>query len=188
MTDSEYDELDYYPEPAVFPRGPLINGTVEVLEPGYPREVRVGQPLLAAVLAAAGFARFALWFAWSLLPGGTTPGSVLRDWKSLRKGPEFLVTPLRLRDTRGVLAEVEIHGYISPSALQRGDLVRGRIRQQRDRELPPRVERIANLTTGQVLHPSPPTFWSHLGPALLLQAVLGGVLLAATLICAIKVF
>lgn len=177
MTDYEYDDLDFYPEPAVFPSGPLLNGTVVALEPGYPREVRVGQPLLAAVLAAAGVARAVGGLLIALLPGGTTPGSVWRNWKSLRKGPEFLVTPLRLRDKRGVLCEVEIHGYLSPTALEPGDLIRGRIKAQRDRELPPRVERMANLTTGQLLRPTPPTLWSHLGPALLLQAIFGAVVL-----------
>ena len=137
------------------------------VEPGYPREVRVGQPLLAGVLATAGVTRAVAWLIASLLPGGTTPGSVLRDWKGLRKGPEYLVTPLRVRDNLGDLCELEIHGYLSPTALERNDVVRARIRPQRDSELPPRVERIANLTTGQALRPTPPTLWSHLGPALL---------------------
>jgi hypothetical protein len=181
MNDFDPEDLDLFPEPVSYPAGPLINGTVVNLEPGYPREVRVGQPLLAGVLAGAGVARVIGGFLIALLPGGVKPGSVWRNWRSLRKGPEYLVTPLRLRDRRGVLAEVEIHGYLSRTALERGDLIRGRIKAQRDRELPPRVERLDNLTTGQILRPSPPTLWSHLGPALLLQAIVG----AAALVLAI---
>jgi hypothetical protein len=177
MTDPRYDDLDFYPEPATFPTGPLINGTVVDLDAGYPREVRVGQPFLAAVLAGAGVARAIGGLLIALLPGGTKPSSAWRNWKSLRKGPEYLVTPMRFRDRRGVLCEVEIHGYLPRTALEPGDLIRGRVRAQRDRELPPRLERVANLTTGQELRPSPPTLWSHLGPALLLQAVVGALAL-----------
>ena len=65
------------------------------------------------------------------------------------------------------------------------DLVRARVRRQHDKTLPPRVERIANLTTGQVLTPHPPTFWSHLGPALVVQALLGALLLASLVTCVI---
>jgi hypothetical protein len=189
MRDSEhYDDLEFYPEPVSFPTGPLLNGTVVELDPGYTREVQVGQPLLAAVLAAAGVT-IATWrLITSLAPGGTTPGSVWRNWKSLRKGPEYLVTPMRLRDTKGVLCEVEFHGYLPQASLEGGDLVRARIRAQRDRELPPRIERIANLTTGQVLNPSPPTLWSHLGPALLLQALFGGLLFAALVLGGVLAF
>jgi hypothetical protein len=43
------------------------------------------------------------------------------------------------------------------------------------------VERIVNLTTGQLLTPRTPTLWSHLGPALLLQAAIGLVLVGVVL-------
>lgn len=185
MTDPDFDDLDLFPEPVKYPKGPLINGKIVQLDPGYAREVQVGQPLLAGVLAFAGVLRAFGWLIISLWPGGTTPGSVWRNWKGLRKGPEYQVTPVRLRDNRGNLCEVEIHGYFSPTALQRGDPVRGRVRPQRDRQLPPRVERLANLATGQVLRPSPPNLWSHLGPALLLQAMFGGILLTSLLLCGI---
>jgi hypothetical protein len=183
--DSQFDDLEFFPEPVSYPAGPVVNGTVVAVDAGYTREVRVGQPFLAGVLTAAGVARATGWLIASLLPGGTTPGSVWRNWKGLRKGPEYLVTPLRLRDNRGGLCEVEIHGYLPRTALEADDLLRLRIRAQRDKELPPRVERISNLTTGQVLHPSPPTLWSHLGPALLLQAILGGLLLAGLVLSGI---
>lgn len=186
MTDS--NELDLYPEPVRYPKGPLISGTVVLLDEGYAREVRVGQPFLAGVLAAAGVTRAILTMLIALLPGGITPGSVLRDWKDLKKGPEYLVRQMRIRDQRGVLCEVELHGYLSGSALQTGDRVRGRVRPQRDPKLPPRVESLANLTTGQVLRTNPPNLWSHLGPALLLQAILGGLLAVSLVVCWIMVF
>jgi hypothetical protein len=177
MYDFRYDDLEFYAEPTIHPKGPVASGTVVAVDAGYPREVKVGQPLLAGVLAAAGVARAVGYFVVSLLPGGVTPGNVFRNWKSLRKGPEYLVTPMRYRDKRGDLCEVEIHGYLPRSALEPEDLLRMRIKAQRDKELPPRVEKISNLTTGQVLHPTPPTLWSHLGPALLLQSLLGTLVL-----------
>lgn len=176
---------DLYPEPVRYPAGPLINGTIVSLDNGYAREVRVGQPLLAGVLAAAGVLRAFAVLIISLWPGGTTPGSVLADWKNLKKGPEYQVTPMRLRDARGTLCEVEIHGYFAPTSLQRGDRIRGRVRAQRDPRLPPRVERLANLVTGQVIQTRPPNLWSHLGPALLLQALFGAVLLVTLILCGI---
>jgi hypothetical protein len=94
----------------------------------------------------------------------------LRD---LRRAPEFLVTPLRLRDTVGRLCEVEIHGHLPQSALEPADQIVVYVRHQRDADLPPRVERIVNVTTGQLLTPRIPTLWSHLGPALLAQAFIG---------------
>ncbi|HYN95643.1 MAG TPA: hypothetical protein VES42_17490, partial [Pilimelia sp.] len=180
MSDAtDWDDLDAVPEPTTHPAGPVVNGTVVGLEPGYTREVRVGQPVLAAVLAASTVARAVGGLLVSAVRAGPRAGG-RPGWKGLRKGPDYLVTPLRLRDTRGLLCEVEIHGYVSRRALEPGDRLRARVRRQRDRALPPRVERIANLTTGQVLQPSAPTLWSHLGPALVLQALFGVALLAAT--------
>ena len=74
---------------------------------------------------------------------------------------------------------MEIHGHVPQSALDPADHVQVTVRRQKDPELPPRVERIVNLTTGQFLTPRTPTVWSHLGPALLFQAVLGVVALVA---------
>jgi len=53
------------------------------------------------------------------------------------------------------------------------------LRRQGDPDLPPKIERIVNLTTGQLLTPRTATLWSHLGPPLLLQAVLGALLVTA---------
>jgi hypothetical protein len=80
-----------------------------------------------------------------------------------------------------VLCEMELHGHLPQSALHPSDHVQVTVRRQKDPDLAPRVERIVNITTGQLLTPHPPTLWSHLGPALLLQAGLGLLLIGAVL-------
>lgn len=166
-------DRELYPEPVAHRRGPIITGRVVRLLDGYPRPLPIHQPILAAVLGTATVLRLLL----SALRAGTGAGP-RRRWKELRKGPEFLVTPLRLRAADGVLCEVEIHGHLPQSALEPADLIQLTVRPQKDPELAPRVIRVVNLTTGQLLTPRPPTIWSHLGPALLLQASLGLLLIA----------
>jgi hypothetical protein len=168
------------PERVVYRAGPIITGRVVRLMDGYAREVKVGQPILVAVLTGAGVARLLFRLIASALRAGSGAGAQ-RGWKDLRKGPEFLVTPLRIRDTDGVLCEMELHGHLPQSALHPSDHVQVTVRRQKDPDLAPRVERIVNITTGQLLTPHPPTLWSHLGPALLLQAGLGLLLIGAVL-------
>lgn len=176
---------ELFPERAAHRPGPIITGHVVRLVDGYSRPIKVGQPVLIGVLAAAGVPRAlgAALASLRLAGSGSTAGR--RKWKQLRTGPEFLVTPLHIRDTSGVLCEMEIHGHVPQSALDPHDHVQVTVRRQKDPELPPRVERIVNLTTGQFLTPRTPTVWSHLGPALLFQAFLGvlvvGALAAAVL-------
>lgn len=175
-------DRELFPEPVARPPGPILTAHVERLLPGYAREVKVGQPVLVAVLAAASVARLIGALVVSVLRAGSGSGS-RRSWKDLRKGPEYLVTPLRLRDGHGVLYEVELHGHLPQSALEPADHVQLTVRRQKDPDLPPRVERIVNLTTGQLLTPHPPTLWSHLGPALLLQATTGVAVLGMVAAC-----
>ncbi|ROT29714.1 hypothetical protein [Micromonospora sp. HM5-17] len=163
---------DLFPERVAWRSGPVITGHVVRLLEGYSREIRVRQPILIAVLVTAGLFRLVLRPVAAALRPGDRP-----RWKDLRKGPEFLVTPLRLRDDTGVLCEVEIHGHLPQSALEPRDHIQVTVRSQKDAGLAPRVERIVNLTTGQLLTPRTPTVWSHLGPALLLQAMIGLLLL-----------
>jgi hypothetical protein len=159
-------------ERVLYRTGPIVSGRLVRLLPGYAREIRVGQPLLVAVLAAAGVGRI-------LGAAVRARGGPRRRLRDLRKAPEFLVTPLRLRDTVGRLCEVEIHGHLPQSALAPADQIVVYVRAQKDASLPPRVERIVNVTTGQLLTPRTPTLWSHLGPALLAQALLGLLVVAA---------
>ncbi|MBY8874657.1 hypothetical protein K7640_22775 [Micromonospora sp. PLK6-60] len=169
-TDLQYPRV-------VRPTERIITARVVRLLDGYPREVRVGQPVLVAVLTAAGLAGLLLRLVRAVLSSGG--GAARRSFKDLKKGPEFLVTPVRLRDGAGRLCEVELHGHLPQSALHPADHVQITLRPQRDADLPPRIERIVNLTTGQLLTPRVPTLWSHLGPPLLLQAVFGALLIAA---------
>ncbi|MFG3697170.1 hypothetical protein ACGF5C_04505 [Micromonospora sp. NPDC047620] len=163
----------------VHPTDRIVTGRVVRLLDGYPREVRIGQPVLVAVLAAAGVAGLLAAVLRSLFSAGS--GAARRRFKDLKKGPEYLVTPVRLRDSAGQLCEVELHGHLPQSALHPADHVQLTLRRQGDPDLPPKIERIVNLTTGQLLTPRTATLWSHLGPPLLLQATLGGLLVAALL-------
>ncbi|MEU9509989.1 hypothetical protein AB0D32_27335 [Micromonospora sp. NPDC048170] len=161
----------------VHPTDRIVTGRILRLMDGYPREVRIGQPVLVAVLVAAGVAGLLMALVRSLLSASS--GAARRRFKDLKKGPEYLVTPVRLRDTAGQLCEVELHGHLPQSALHPADHVQLTLRRQGDPDLPPKIERIVNLTTGQLLTPRTATLWSHLGPPLLLQAMLGAVLVTA---------
>ncbi|MFD6696377.1 hypothetical protein [Micromonospora aurantiaca (nom. illeg.)] len=173
-------DTELYSRRVVHPTERVVTGRLVRLMEGYAREVRVGQPALVAVLTAAGVVGLLLKVVRALLSSG---GGARRSFKELKKGPEFLVTPVRVRDAAGRLVEVELHGHLPQSALHPGDHVQLTLRAQRDEDLPPRIERIVNLTTGQLLTPRTATLWSHLGPALLLQAMLGAVLLFGVAAC-----
>ncbi|WP_329111258.1 hypothetical protein OG792_14005 [Micromonospora sp. NBC_01699] len=177
-------DSELYPERVTYRRGPIVTGRVIRLLDGYSREMRVQQPIVVAVLATAGVFRVMMLLLASLLRAGAGAGAQ-RRWKELRKGPEFLVTPLRIRDSEGVLCEMEIHGHLPQTAIEPADHIQVTIRPQKDPQLAPRVERIVNLTTAQLLTPRPPTVWSHLGPALLLQAIVGLLLIGAIAACTV---
>ncbi|HEX5200022.1 hypothetical protein ACFQS1_11810 [Paractinoplanes rhizophilus] len=159
------DEVELYREQILRHVSPVITGRFAGFQASYTREVKVGQPLLILVFLAASVGRL----LGSLLR--MRPGR--RSFKELKKGPEFLVTPLRVRDDLGQTYEVEMHGHLPQSALHRGDLVQLTTRPQKDERLPVRLIQVVNLTTMQPLTPRIPTTWSHLGPALLLQAIAG---------------
>jgi hypothetical protein len=167
------DDVELYREQILRHVSPVITGRFAGYQTSYTREVKVGQPLLILVYLAAGL--------------GRTVGGLLRmrgpsrSFKDLKKGPEFLVTPVRLRDELGQVYEVEMHGHLPQSALYRGDLVQLTTQPQKDPKLPVKLTRMVNLTTMQPLTPRIPTRWSHLGPALMLQAVLGVVVLGGML-------
>jgi hypothetical protein len=139
--------------------------------------VRVGQPLLLAVVVSAAVAQAIAAMILAMLRTGSR--GARRKFKDLKKGPEYLVTPVRLRDDLGQTYEVEMHGQLPQSALHRGDLVQVTTRPQQDPTLPVKMLSVVNLTTMQPLTPRIPTLWSHLGPGLLIQAVLGLTVAAA---------
>jgi hypothetical protein len=66
-----------------------------------------------------------------------------------------------------------MHGHLPQSALHRRDLIQVATAPQKDPTLPVKLLRVVNLTTLQPFTPRVPTLWSHLGPGLLIQAVLG---------------
>jgi hypothetical protein len=161
------DDTELYRERILRHTHPVITGRFLGFGAAYTREVRIGQPLLLAVLVAAGVAQVLL---AALRSGGR---GARRRFKDLKKGPEYLVTPVRLRDDLGQTYEIEMHGHLPQSALHRGDLVQATTAPQKDPRLPVRLSRLINLTTMQPLCPRIPTLWSHLGPGLLLQAGVG---------------
>ena len=161
------DDTELYRERILRHTHPVITGRFQSFGDAYTREVKVGQPLLVAILVAAGVAQLLL---AALRSGGR---GARRRFKDLKKGPEYLVTPVRLRDDLGQTYEIEMHGHLPQSALHHGDLVQATTVPQSDHRLPVKVSRLINLTTMQPLRPRIPTLWSHLGPALLLQAGVG---------------
>ena len=165
----------------------IVAGEIVEIEETYTREAPVGLTILAPVLAAAGLAKAAgAVVAAALRRNGDGGGR--RTFKQLRKGPEIPVTPVWVRDEAGTRTEVEVHGYVSSQALLVRDRVAATVTRQRRRDLPPRAERIENLTSGRTLVPHPPTTFTHLGPALLLQALVGVVLAVLLLACVLGVF
>ena len=165
------DEVELYREQILRHVSPVITGRFAGYQTSYTREVKVGQPVLVLIFLAAGIAQ--LLGSLLRMRGGR------RSFKQLKKGPEFLVTPLRVRDDLGQVYEVEMHGHLPQSALHRGDLIQLRTQPQKDARLPVRLIQVVNLTTMQPLTPRIPTMWSHLGPALLLQAIVGLLIAAA---------
>jgi hypothetical protein len=154
--------------------GAVVSGRLVQLEEGFPRVVPVPRGLVLSLL----WAGVAFRAVRAVLPGGGRG----RRWRDLRTGPEYLVTPVRLRDGRGRVFKIEVHGYLPAHALRPGDQLRVRVRRHAE-DLPPRAVQIANLTTGQVLRPRAPTLWSHLGPDTVLQAALGLLMVLVLAVC-----
>ena len=121
------DDTELYREQILRHAGPYITGRFLGFRTSYTREVRIGRPLVLVVFVTASIGRI---LGAMLRFGG---GGVRRKFKELTKGPEFLVTPVRLRDDQGQLYEVEMHGHLTVSALHRGDLVQITTKEQADR-------------------------------------------------------
>lgn len=167
------DDVELYREQILRHVSPHITGRFAGYQASYTREVKVGRPLLILVYLTASLGR--------MVGGLLRMRGPSRSFSDLKKGPEYLVTPVRLRDELGQVYEVEMHGQLPQSAMYRGDLVQFTTEQQKDPRLPVKLTQVVNLTTMQPLTPRIPTRWSHLGPALLLQAVLGVIVLGALL-------
>jgi hypothetical protein len=151
---------------------PEVAGVVDTVEPSYPRKVGIGWHILLPILVAAGVTQLLGLLLATILRTGKSSGGQ-RALKELRGGPEFLVTEFTVRQDDGTLVELEIHGHLAKSALLPRDRIHARVRRQRRRDLPPRAHLVHNRTSGRAHRPHPPTVWSHIGPLLLLQALLG---------------
>ena len=156
----------------------VVMGRVTEVEEPYGREVAVPAAvlyplvLLAVVVDIVGLVLRGL----LRLP---VP-SARRPLKVLRKGPEYVVTTVWVRDADDSLVELEVHGHLNPSAVLRTDRIRTVARRQKG-DLPLLAGPIENLTTGRVLRPRPATLLTHLGLGLVLQALLGAVLVTLLL-------
>jgi len=171
---------DYLPvapgaKPERIPRRHMLYGRITRVDEEYGRDVRVSPHMVAGVLGATAITRAISRLIATLVRAPSAAPA--RGWKDLRNGPQFPVTQIWLTDADGVVAPVEIHGHLSSGALARRDQVRVAVRRQRDPYRPPRAVAIENLTTGRMLRPRGATLWSHFGPALILQSLLGLVLL-----------
>ena len=162
------------------PRRRVVLGQIVRVDEAYGRELGVPPILLFPMLIAALLPEL-LGALIGLLLGKGPLGTARRPLKSLRKGPEYLVTPLWVRDADDSLVEVEVHGHVSRSALLRTDRIRT-VASRPKGDLPLVAGPIENLTTGRLLRPRRATLVSHLGVALILQAVLGVLLIAAVVV------
>lgn len=170
---------DTKPEP--IPRRHMLYGWVVRIDEAYGRDVRVSPHLVAGVVGATAVARTASRLLAAVVRAPVKRGPV-RKWKDLRKGPEFQVTQVWLTDADGIIEPFEIHGHVSQGALVPRDRVRVAVRRQRDPYQPPRAVEIENLSTGRTLRPRGATVWSHFGPSLIIQALVGLALLAVVLV------
>jgi hypothetical protein len=160
------------PPPTNLPREAVIYGRVVKIEDTYQRELPVPRGLVVVTLAAAVVTRLASALLALLLRTSAAIGD-MRGWRALCKGPEYCVTPVWIKDTDGLFVEVEVHGYLSARALQCRDRVRVLARRQPGPYLPMQAHRIENLTVGRRIVSRRPTVWTHFGPGLLIQAVIG---------------
>jgi hypothetical protein len=162
------------------PRRRVVLGQITRVDEAYGRELSVPPLVLFPVLIAALVPELLGLLIGAVLGKGAL-GTARRPLKSLRKGPEYQVTPLWIRDADDSLIEVEVHGHVSKSALLRTDRIRT-VATKPKGDLPYVAGSIENLTTGRLLRPRRATLVTHLGPALILQAMLGVLLIAGVVV------
>ena len=151
----------------------VVMGRVTEVEEPYAREVGVPPILLfPLVVCATVFDLVGLLLRAVLRLRVPT---ARRPLKALRKGPEYMVTPIWVRDADDSLVELEVHGHLNRSAVVRTDRIRTIARRQKG-DLPLLAGPIENLTTSRMLRPRRATLLTHLGLGLVLQGMLGAVL------------
>jgi hypothetical protein len=166
--------------PAKVPSRRVVLGQIVRVDEAYGREVPVPPVVLFPLLIAALVPELIGLLIGTLLGKGAL-GTARRPIKALRKGPEYMVTPVWVKDADDSVVEVEIHGHLSKSALLRTDRIRTVTRAQKG-DLPPLAGEIENLTTGRTLRPRPANLRTHLGTALILQGVIGVLLIVGVVI------
>jgi hypothetical protein len=150
-------------------------GQITEVEESYAREVGVPPLILFPVVLTALVVDLVGLLLSAILR--TAMPSARRPLKALRKGPEYMVTSIWVRDADDSLVEVEVHGHLNRSALIRTDRIRTVARQQKG-DLPLLAGPIENLTTSRTLRPRRATLLTHLGFGLLLQATIGALLIS----------
>jgi hypothetical protein len=162
--------------PGRVPTRRVVLGQIVKVDESYGRELPVPPIVLFPVVLAAIAAELVGLLVGTLLRTGPL-GTARRPIKALRKGPEYMVTPIWVRDADDSVVEVEVHGFLNRSALVRTDRIRTVTRPQKG-DLPPLTGDIENLTTGRTLRPRRATLLTHLGLGLILQAVVGLLIIA----------
>jgi hypothetical protein len=154
----------------------IVLGQIVRIDESYARQLRVPPVVLFSVLATAAVIDVLVLLLATVFrakaPVASRPGI-----KALRKGPEFMVTPIWVRDADDSLVELEVHGHLNASALVRTDRIRTIAYRQKGRDVPFRVGDLENLTTGRITRPRRATLWTHFGAPLMIQAMLGALLL-----------
>jgi hypothetical protein len=152
----------------------VVMGQVVEVEESYAREVGVPPVVLIPLVLAALFVDIVGLLVSAVFRIGVP--TARRPFRTLRKGPEYMVTPVWVHDADDSLVEVEIHGHLNRTALVRKDRIRTVTRRQKG-DLPLLAGPIENLTTSRVVRPRRATLVSHLGVGLFLQAGLGVLLI-----------
>jgi len=159
---------------ATMPARCVIMGRVTEVEESYAREVGVPPIVLYPLMLCTTLVDLLVVLCGALLR--VRMPTARRPLKSLRKGPEYMVTPIWVRNADDSLVELEVHGHLNRSAVIRNDRIRTIARRQKG-DLPLLAGTIENLTTSRMLRPRRATLMTHLGLGLVLQAMLGAVLL-----------
>ena len=161
--------------PVKVPTRRVVMGQITEVEESYAREVGVPPLILFPVLITALVVDLVGLLLSTILR--TAMPSARRPLKALRKGPEYMVTSIWVRDADDSLVELEVHGHLNRSALIRTDRIRTVARHQKG-DLPLLAGPIENLTTSRMLRPRRATLLTHLGFGLLLQATIGALLIS----------
>ena len=115
--------------PVKVPSRRVIMGQVVEVEDSYAREVGVPPAVLIPLVLAALCVDLVGLLVSAVFRIGVP--TARRPFRTLRKGPEYMVTPVWVRDADGSLVEVEVHGHLNRTAVVRKDRIRTITRRQK---------------------------------------------------------